>query len=58
MHPDDRDSTLSYHSDHSRWQKDGCHALLKSAARGQEFVLDLKDYPEGFNWVRGLISGA
>ena len=57
MHPEDRNSTLSYHSDLSRWKKDACHALLKSAARGQEFVLDLDDYPEGVDWVRGLIGG-
>ena len=58
MYPDNRNSTLSYHSDHRRWHKDGRHAMLKSAARGQEFVLDLKDYPEGMDWVRGLIGGA
>lgn len=58
MHPEGRDSTLSYHSDFSRWQKSGEHALLQSAARGQEFVLDLDDYPEGVDWIRGLISRA
>jgi len=57
MHPADRNSALSYHTDHKRWQKDGCHTFLKSAARGQEFVLDLEDYPEGFDWAHGLISG-
>ena len=58
MHPEDRNSVLSYHSDHSRWQKEADHALLKSAARGQEFVLDLDDYPEGIDWVRGLLCNA
>lgn len=56
MHPEGRGSTLSYHSDIARWQKKGDHALLQSAARGQEFVLDLDDYPEGVDWVRSLIS--
>lgn len=57
MHPEDRNSTLSYHSDRKRWNKDDKHALLKSAARGQEFVLDLEDYPEGIGWLRELIIG-
>ena len=55
MHPQGRDSTLSYHSDMRRWQRDGECTLLRSVARGQEFVLDLDHYPEGFNWVRNLL---
>ena len=57
MHPRGRRSTLSYHTDLKRWQKQGDHALLQSAARGQEFVLDLDDYPEGMAWLSSLFSG-
>lgn len=56
MHPQGRNSTLSYHSDPTRWCKDGDDVLLRSAARGQEFVLNLEDYPEGVGWVRGLFG--
>jgi len=57
MHPEGRNSTLSYHSDSSRWTRKDDHVLLRAAARGQEFVLDLEDYPEGLNWLRELIAG-
>lgn len=57
MYPQSRRSSLSYHSDLNRWQKKGSHALLRSAARGQEFVLDLDDYPEGKEWLESLFSG-
>lgn len=50
---------LGYHGDLSRWQRDGDHVYLRSAARGQEFVLDTQWYPESIDWVRGLLeSGA
>lgn len=55
LHPEARPSALSYHSDMNRWQKKDDHVLLRSAARGQEFVLDLDDYPEGKGWVRSLL---
>ncbi len=54
MNPEGRRSTLSYHGDFKRWQKGDDHVLLRSAARGQEFVLDLDDYPEGREWVGRL----
>jgi len=54
MHPQGRDSTLSYHSDIKRWRKEKGCVKLQSVARGQEFVLDLEHYPEGVDWLRGL----
>ncbi len=56
MHPQGRESTLSYHNDLKRWQREDQYTLLKSVARGQEFVLDLEHYPEGISWLRQLIS--
>ncbi len=57
IHPSGRSSTLSYHADPGRWSKHRDHVLLRSAARGQEFVLNVEDYPEAVSWVRELMSG-
>ncbi len=46
---------LSYHGDISRWQRNTQHVLLKSVARGQEFVLDTDYYPEAKSWIEELI---
>ncbi len=58
MHPQGRDSVLSYHTDLNRWAylKDKSRVELRSAARGQEFVLDLDHYPEGVSWVKSLFE--
>ncbi len=56
MHPTGRNSVLSYHSDPKRWQSLDGKVQLRSAARGQEFVLDLNDYPEGYQWMRELFG--
>jgi len=34
-----------------RWRKDGDAVVLRSVARGQEFVLDCDCYPEVLAWV-------
>lgn len=54
MHPKGRASTLSYHTDNSRWLKKRSSTELRSVARGQEFVLDLDHYPEAFDWLPAL----
>lgn len=56
MYPVGRASALSYHTDLKRWTKKDNTLELKSAARGQEFVLDLDHYPEGTEWVRSLFE--
>lgn len=57
MYPQGRDSALSYHSDPKRWSHyDDTKVQLRSAARGQEFVLNLDHYPEGKMWVKDLFS--
>ena len=48
---------LSYHDDQSRWESTEGGVLLRTASRGQEFVLDLDHYPEGIDWVRELAVG-
>jgi hypothetical protein len=47
---------LSFHGRPDRWTDDGAHCILKTVAKGQEFVLDLDYYPEAIPWLRGLIS--
>src|SRR5699024_1860737 len=47
---------LTYHANLERWQREGTRTLLQSVYRGQEFVLDTKDYPEAQAWVEGLID--
>lgn len=56
MHPHGKGSVLSYHQDLSRWSRDADKTILKSAARGQEFVLDTSHYPEAIDWVKTLLS--
>ena len=47
---------LTYHGALSRWTAtdDGCR--LRSVAKGQEFVLDLDDYPGVRRWLDGVFS--
>lgn len=54
--PDASRPALGYHSDLTRWRRDGERVDLQSAARGQEFVLDTSWYPEAIHWVRGLLE--
>lgn len=45
---------LSYHGDLSRWKRDANGVLLRTVARGQEFVLDCDYYPEALAWLRDI----
>jgi hypothetical protein len=56
FHPRGR-TPLSYHADPDRWTGlDDGHVLLRTAARGQEFVLDATQYPEALAWAHALIG--
>ena len=46
---------LGYHTDLARWQLEGDRVQLRSAARGQEFVLDANHYPEALSWLADLL---
>ena len=46
---------LTYHPDATRWQHNDDYACLQSVGRGQEFVLDLEEYPEARGWIAGLV---
>jgi hypothetical protein len=47
---------LSYHDREQRWSCDGDRVLLQSVARGQEFVLDLDEYPDVVGWVSEILA--
>src|SRR5260370_1124538 len=53
LHPGQR-TPLSYHQNPTRWTKDAESVHLKSAYPGQDFVLDLNQYPEAFGWRRRI----
>ncbi len=56
FYPDGNKTPLTYHPDRRRWRRDNRHAYLQSVGRGQEFVLDSRQYPEAVDWVGGLLS--
>jgi Nucleotide modification associated domain 3 len=49
---------LTYHPNKTCFRRNGKHTILESAARGQEFVLDSREYPEAVPWARRLIRTA
>jgi Nucleotide modification associated domain 3 len=56
MSPAHGRSALTYRPDLKRWETPSDHVLLKSAGRGQEFVLDCAEYPEAVAWLANLIQ--
>jgi hypothetical protein len=48
-------AALSYHADADRWTACDGGVLLRSASRGQEFVLDADLYPEAVGWAASLV---
>jgi hypothetical protein len=56
FNPSNGRSALTYHGDPSRWQRTERSALLKTVARGQEFVLDCREYPEAGGWLADLLK--
>ena len=53
----DGQSPLSYHGSLDRWTDDGADVLLKSVARGQEFVLDCESRPQASDWLVKILAG-
>lgn len=58
IHPEGRGSSLSYHGNLDRWARDGDSTILRSCAKGQEFVLNTEHYPETVGWLNGLFENA
>lgn len=51
--PESAETAMSFHSNLARWSRDGENCYLRSASRGQEFVLDTARYPGVVSWLRG-----
>jgi hypothetical protein len=49
---------LTYHGAPARWTDCGTSTRLRSVGRGQEFVLDLDEYPEARGWLRSIFRAA
>lgn len=47
---------LSRHADIRRWHKTRDWTYLDTVPIGQEFVLDCKEYPEAFEWLREVFG--
>lgn len=56
--PDGLRPPLGYHGDTARWTVNDDGVDLRSAARGQEFVLDTTSYPEAIPWAGDLLQVA
>ena len=54
LHPDFGLSPLSYHADPTRWFEQNGKTMLRTVAKGQEFVFDIKDNHQALAWVHGL----
>ncbi len=49
---------LTYHPNKASFRRNGKYTILESAGRGQEFVLNSRDYPEAVSWARRFILTA
>jgi putative DNA base modification enzyme with NMAD domain len=58
FYPESAADAMTYHQNMDRWARNEPGCSLKSAARGQEFVLDAAHKPEVLNWVKTLLQGA
>ena len=56
FYPSGNKTPLSYHRNRVRWKRTHDCAYLQSVGRGQEFVLDISEYPEALPWVSGLVN--
>ncbi len=56
FYPDEK-TPMTFHKDHRRWIiEDDEHVRLKTVPKGQEFVLNLDEYPEVHEWVAGVLG--
>jgi len=57
MYPVPGKTPLTYHAS-SAWQSENGFTLLRTAGRGQEFVLDCEQYPKAVEWAGSIIEGS
>ena len=48
---------LTYHGDPTRWTDCATSVQLQTVGKGQEFVLDVDQYPEARGWLRSIFRG-
>lgn len=53
--PQNGRTPLTYHADPGRWRRIEHGTELRTAARGQEFILDCDEYPEALPWLSSLL---
>jgi hypothetical protein len=58
FYPRNNQSPLSYHPDVKAFTKKANQTILRTAGRGQEFILNTAQYPEAIRWARRLITNA
>lgn len=56
FYPRNGNCPLTYHSNLTRWKRTKIGTRLNSVARGQEFILDTKDFPEAVKWLKQLLE--
>ena len=55
FYPRDGCFPITYHPDKASFHRQGRYCYVKSAARGQEFVLDTSEYQEATSWARRVV---
>lgn len=53
--PESAETAMSFHSNLARWTRDGGFCQLRSASRGQEFVLDTINNPGVVSWLKEIL---
>lgn len=56
FYPSKGRTPLTYNANPANWSRDETSATLISAAKGQEFVLDCRGYPEVCEWLQSMIE--
>jgi hypothetical protein len=54
--PRDGKCPLTYHSNMMRWHKKRTTVQLDTVSRGQEFVLNTREYPEAIEWLHDILA--
>jgi hypothetical protein len=49
---------LTYHGDPARWTDRATSVRLQTVGKGQEFVLDVGEYPEARSWLRSIFRAS
>lgn len=58
MYPTEGKTPLTYHARQEAWGRESGYTLLRTAGRGQEFVLDCEEYPQAVEWAGSVIGEA